>query len=145
MTQMSTAVLPKRNEIEEKYTYDLANIYADEAAWRADYKQLEGLLPSLEEFKGHLGDSAQKMAGWFKAYEEAYIISGHLFVWTGLNFDVDTNNQAAGALRESARAIQARFQTTVAFADPELLAIPKERIEQFMHEEPSLQTYAHYF
>src|SRR6476646_9587903 len=100
------AVLHKRSEIEDKYKYNLANIYADDAAWRADHKRLEEKLPVLQGYQGHLGESAQKLAEWFKAYEEAFIIAGHLFVWSGLNFDVDTRDQAAGALRDSARAIQ---------------------------------------
>src|SRR5437762_12149797 len=101
---MATA-LPKRTEIEEKYTWNLANIYPDETAWEADYRRLEDALPRLESFKGHLGDSPQKLLDWLHEYEQTLIIVAHLFVWTGMFFDSDTSNQAAGALRDRSRAI----------------------------------------
>src|SRR5690349_2562597 len=57
--------LPKRSEVEEKYTWNLASIFPAVDDWRATLKKVEDSLAGLGEYKGHLGDSAQKLLGWF--------------------------------------------------------------------------------
>lgn len=141
---MATA-LPKRNEVEQKYTWNLANIYGDENAWREDFGRLEALLPALEAHKGKLGDSAQKLLEWFLEYEKTLIIARHVYQWPSLLFDTDTADQEAGAVRDTARGLYARFEAAVSFAEPELLGLSKECIEQFIAQEPALETYRHYF
>jgi oligoendopeptidase F len=140
-----TVTFKKRSELEEKYTWNLAGIYADLDAFEADRAKLEEALPRLESFKGRLADSAPKLLAWFRAYEEAHIWAGHLFVYTTMLHDSDTTNQESAALRDKARGMFARFAAAVSFAEPELLGTPQERIEQFMEEEPALAAYRHYF
>jgi oligoendopeptidase F len=58
--------LPKRSEVPEKYTWNLASIFPTTDAWRAALKDVEDALPALAAYKGHLGESAQKLHDWFK-------------------------------------------------------------------------------
>jgi oligoendopeptidase F len=137
--------LPKRSEVEEKYKWNLGSIYPDIDAWQADRKRVEEALPQLEGYKGHLGESAQKLLEWFRDYEQNAIRVNQMFVYAHMLHDSDTTNQQAGALRDQARGLFSRFQAAISFAEPELLSIPQERIEQFMAEEPDLAIYRHYF
>lgn len=141
---MPTA-LRKRSEIEEKYTWNLGSIYADNAAWDADRKRVEESLPRIEAYKGHLGDSAEKLLQWFHDIEEATVWVGHMFVYAGALSDSDTTDQEASALRDRARGTLAKLGATASFAEPELLAIPQEHIEQLMQDDPKLAIYRHYF
>jgi hypothetical protein len=43
-----------RAKIPEKYTWNLADIYADPAAWRAAKAKLEAELPKLRSYQGKL-------------------------------------------------------------------------------------------
>src|SRR5438132_10768922 len=137
--------LPERSEVDQKYIWNLASIYPSLEAWREDFKRVEEDLPRLEGFSGHLGDSAQKLLDWFNTYGATLERVGHLFVYSGMFHDSDTANQEANALRDRARALMARFAAATAFADPEFLAMPWERIEQLISQEPRLETYRHYF
>ena len=137
--------LPKRSEVEERYKWNLASIYPDIEAWQADRRRVEEALPLLEGYRGHLGESAQKLLQWFHDYEQTAIRVNQLFVYANMLHDSDTTNQQAAALRDQGRGMMARFQAAISFAEPELLDIPQERIEQFMAEEPDLATYRHYF
>src|SRR6476469_782561 len=128
--------LPKRSDVEEKYTWNLASIFPTVDDWRATLEKVEGSLPSLTEYKGHLGDSAQKLLSWFRDYQASVIPAGQVLVYSNMLSDQDTSNQDAIALRDQARGIFARFNAAVSFAESELLDIPQEKIEQFMQEEP---------
>lgn len=137
--------LPLRSELDEKYTWNLAGIYPNKGAFEADIKRVEEALPGLGSFRGHLGDSAQKLLAWFRAYEETMIRAQQIMVYGNMLSDSDTTNQEALAMKDQGRDVYSTFAAAVAFAEPELLQIPQDRVEQFMQEEPALQAYQHYF
>jgi oligoendopeptidase F len=137
--------LPKRSEVDEKYTWNLASIFPSTDDWRAALKKVDDAIPGLMAYKGHLGESAQMMLGWFRDYQAAFIPGMQVVVYANMLSDQDTSNQDAIALRDEARGMLARFSAAVSFAEPELLDIPQDKIEQFMQDEPELATYEHYF
>lgn len=139
------STLPKRSDVDPKYTWDLTNIYANDEAFAADRERLEADLPGLRSFQGHLAESAQKLLEWFRAYEPALIRAKHLSTYGGLRLDTDMADQHANALRDTSRTDFTNFAAAVAFAEPEMLAIPQERLDEFMREEPTLEPYRHYF
>jgi oligoendopeptidase F len=51
-----------RARIPDQYKWNLADIYADEAAWRAAKDKLAGELPQLRQFQGKLASSAATLA-----------------------------------------------------------------------------------
>jgi oligoendopeptidase F len=136
--------LPKRSEVDEKYSWNLASIFPTIDDWRAAYKKTEEAIPRLAAYKGHLGESAEKLSGWFRDYQAAVIPGMQVVVYSSMLSDQDTSNQDALALRDQARGMFARFSAAISFVEPELLDIPQDKIEQFMQEEPELATYKHY-
>src|SRR5215210_5610353 len=48
-----------RSKVADKYTWNLADIYADEAAWRAEKDAIKAELPRIRAFAGRLGESPQ--------------------------------------------------------------------------------------
>lgn len=137
--------LPKRSELEEKYTWNLGTIFPTQEAWQAEAECVQAELPKLETFKGHLADSAAKLLEYFKAVEAIVIPVSQLFVYSTMLSDTDTANQESLALRDRARAIFTSTMAAASFAEPELLSIPQEKIDGFMAEEPELAEYKHYF
>src|SRR6187455_1906219 len=58
----ATAQERDRAKIPEKYTWNLADIYPSEAAWRAAKEKLAAELPQLRQFQGKLASSAKTLA-----------------------------------------------------------------------------------
>ncbi len=141
---MATA-LPKRSELDENYTWDLGAIFPGEEQWRASADRVQGELPGLARYRGKLGDSPQELLAYLKAWEELAVPVGHLFVYATMLSDSDTTNQQATALKDQGRAIFAAFMAANSFAEPEILAIPQEKLDRFVEEEPGLAQYRHYF
>lgn len=138
-----TATLPRRDEVPVEHTWDLASLYADAAAWEAEAQQLEARLPALSGYSGRLADSAGALLEWMRAADELRVALGRLFAYAQMRFDSDTTNQHSAALRERAIGLLTRASAATAFAEPEILAIPQERLAAMLAEEPALATYRH--
>src|SRR5688572_10009012 len=141
---MATA-LRKRSDIEEKYRWNLESIYAAREDWHTAKRAIEEMLPTIASYKGRLGESAKTLLQWFRDAEAMAVKVGHLFVYSSMLSDSDTTDQKAAALRDQARGIFASAMAASSFAESELLDMPKEKIGQFMEEEPDLALYKHYF
>src|SRR5262245_60612258 len=62
LTLTGIAQTRDRAAVPEKYTWNLAEIYPSEAAWRAEKDRIAKEIPSLAQFKGKLASSASVLA-----------------------------------------------------------------------------------
>ncbi|MDQ6692807.1 MAG: oligoendopeptidase F, partial [Chloroflexota bacterium] len=137
--------LPKRSELEEKYTWNLGSIFPSNDSWQSTATEVEKSIPRFSAYKGHLGESAGKLLEYFQEFESVAIPVSKLFVYSTMLSDSDTANQDATALRDQARSVYTNFAAATSFSEPEILNISQERIEQFIKDEPGLEPYRHYF
>ncbi|PDV97183.1 oligoendopeptidase F [Candidatus Chloroploca asiatica] len=135
--------LPRRSEVVLQDTWDITNVYPDITAWQADAQRLETELPKLAAYAGTLGDAPATLLAALQHFEQAQVLMGRLFVYTSMNFDVDTTNQAAAALRDQAIGLYARLGATTAFVEPELLALEPAHLDGMIAAEPGLAVYRH--
>lgn len=137
--------LPRRSEVPEKHTWNLENIFSTPEDWRTALNEVLESLPTLTAYQGRLGESAQTLADWFADYQKLFIKASKVGVYASMQGDTDTGNQDWLAMRDQARGMLARFGGATAFAEPELLDVPQERIEEFMREKPEIKDLEHYF
>jgi len=141
---MSQKTIPLRCDVPAEHTWDVATIFASPAVWQAEFERVEKQLPSLDRFRGHLGDSPAALAGWFEAVESLNRSLGLLAVYANMNQAVDANDQAAAARNDRARGLAARVGAAQAFAEPELLQVGIPKLLSWANVEPRLAHYAHY-
>jgi oligoendopeptidase F len=140
-----TVTLPARNEVAHETTWAIESIFATLADWEATYKAVEESLPQLEAFRGKLGESAGMLAAFYDALVPAFVKVGQLYVYAQSSFDVDSNNQAMGALVGRAGGLFARFTAAAAFETPEILAIDPAKLDGFIKSDSRLESWRHYF
>lgn len=140
-----TVTLPDRAEVQVEYTWDLASIYPDQAAWEADARAFEAELDAVAGYQGRLGEAPAVLLAWMRLADTLRVMIGRLFAYAHMRFDEDTTNQSSAALRERALCLYARLGAATAFAEPELLALGPERLEALIAAEPALAPYRHYF
>lgn len=134
-----------RSEIDEQYTWDLTDLFENDAAWRT---AMEAHLPKADElvgYKGKLGDSAKTLYTFLEKNYDFNKDLYRLFVYASLQSDentADTKNQGMKQeLRQKASAVSAKLS----FVSPELSAISKETLEGFKKELPELSKYDMFF
>lgn len=59
---MSEKRIPKRSEVDPKYTWALEDIYPSDQAWNEDFKKFQALPEKILEYKGRLGESGETLS-----------------------------------------------------------------------------------
>lgn len=140
-----TQRIPPRSEVPREHTWNEESVFPSDEAWDEAIDWVEAELPRLKRFRGHLGESPETLADWFEAAEAVGRQVGKVMVYAGMNYTVDTTNQAAAAMNDRARGLMARALSATAFAEPEILQISPEILKRWTREEPRLAIYEHYF
>ncbi len=137
--------LPPRSAIAREHTWDPTSVFATDEDWEQAITQVQGRLPELAAFRGRLAEGPATLADYLQAAEQVVGGVGKIIVYANMFYSVDTADQAAAAKRDRAQALSARAGATMAFAEPELLAIGGETLRRWMEAEPRLAQYAMYF
>ncbi|MCY1626525.1 oligoendopeptidase F [Staphylococcus pettenkoferi] len=133
-----------REEQERKYpeyTWDLTTIFESDEAFEEAFKEVEGQIGKEQEFKGHLGDSAETLYQALALEDELVSKLEKVYVYAHLKQDQDTANSKYTGFEARAHQLVIKFSSSWSFLIPEILQIDEEKIEQFVKEHEGLQRY----
>lgn len=133
--------IPVRSEADPKYTWALEDVYANNDVWKADLEKARALPAQLAAYKGHLGDSAQKLLEFLQLGDGISVLFDSLYGYAQRRSDEDTANSLYQGMTSQAMSAMVAVDAASSFETPELLAIPNDKLEQFYQEEPALETY----
>lgn len=133
--------IPVRSEADPKYTWALEDVYANNDLWKADLEKARALPAQLAAYKGHLGDSAQKLLEFLQLGDGISVLFDSLYGYAQRRSDEDTANSLYQGMTSQAMSAMVAVDAASSFETPELLAIPDDKLEQFYQEEPALETY----
>ncbi len=133
--------IPVRSEADPKYTWALEDVYANNDVWKADLEKARALPAQLAAYKGHLGDSAQKLLEFLQLSDGISVLFDSLYGYAQRRSDEDTANSLYQGMTSQAMSAMVAVDAASSFETPELLAIPDDKLEQFYQEEPALETY----
>lgn len=133
--------IPVRSEADPKYTWALEDVYANNDLWKADLEKARALPEQLAAYKGHLGDSAQKLLEFLQLGDGISVLFDALYGYAQRRSDEDTANSLYQGMTSQAMSAMVAVDAASSFETPELLAIPDDKLEQFYQEEPALETY----
>lgn len=137
--------LPKRSAVAREFTWNLESIYASESAWEADFARVADMLPGVREYQGRLDSSAQALYEGLTRRDRASELLGRVLVYAHMRLHEDSANNTYQALADRVTTLANDFNTACAYIVPEILAIPQERIDAFLEQEPGLRLYRHAF
>jgi oligoendopeptidase F len=132
----------ERKDVADKYKWNLADLYPTVEAWQADMDMLNANVEKLAKFKGKLGESADALYEALKTGNDLTKTLWKAWVYAG-NLSNENLNENQGVMQQM-RALGTKFSEVTAYVQPEILAIPKERIEQFFKEKPDLEEFDMY-
>ena len=133
----------RRNEIAREYIWDLESIFPTDADWQHDYQALAEHIPQLEALKGKLEESGKALFEVLQARDAAFEQVEKLFVYASMRRDEDTTNGHYQSMYDQAMQLYVRVTTAVSFIEPEILALPQAKQDQFIEEYPELRLYDH--
>ncbi|MBQ0042411.1 MAG: oligoendopeptidase F [Lachnospiraceae bacterium] len=136
--------LPVREMIAVEDTWDLTPIYASKADWEQELSVLEKKVADMQEYKGHLADSAQTLFGCIKLNDEINLLVSRIYNYAQRLYDQDLGNSEHKAMNGKAMMAYASALAGVSFITPEILEIPNNKLETFYIEEKGLELYRHH-
>jgi len=122
--------IPARDRIDPAYTWDLEALYADVAAWEADFARIDELVRPLEAMRGGI-DSPAAVARLFAAQIELERLLNKLHSYAQLREDEDTGNSESQARSARIRAKVTEVSGRLAWITPELLEHSEEDLRQW--------------
>ncbi len=136
--------VPTRAEIPAQYTWDLAAMYADGAAWEADFAAAQAAVRDLAGRKDAPLEDPVALAALLTLRDDTRWRVDKLVVYASQLSDQDTRDNAALALKNRAVTLQVGYGQAAAWIEPRLLTLPAERLREWVTREPALRGYAHY-
>ena len=140
----NTALIPQRADIDAKYKWKLEDMYPDTNAWEHDFTVLDNNYHRIEAYKGHLGESADKLLACLKLRDSLELIGDNLYVYAYLKLDEDNRVSASQEMAERISSLWSRVNEVFSFIRPELLSLGKEKLEEFLSSNKELETYRFY-
>ncbi|MBE6529258.1 MAG: oligoendopeptidase F [Ruminococcaceae bacterium] len=133
--------IPKRSEVRVEDTWNLTDIFPNDEAWLAEYKELQNAPAKVAAHKGKLGESAKNLLVWFEEQDELSVRLTKFYGYASCKSDEDTGNGTYQDFRAKAISTIVAISSAAAFATPEIMAIEEETLDSFYAAEPKLETY----
>ena len=122
----------ERNEVEEKYRWATEEIFPSYDAWKEAKDAMEKEYADYEgEFKGKLGNKESLLALFSKEYEGMRKLE-KLFLYASMKRDEDLRNAKWNSAVSSMMSLYSKFMAKTAFIDPELTALPEEKLKEYI-------------
>ena len=135
----------QRNEIEEKYTWDLTTIFPTDEAFEAELAQVSEEVKKAASLAGHLLDSADSLLTTTEIQLDLMRRIEKLYSYAHMKNDQDTRVAKYQEYQAKGMTLYSEFGQSFAFYEPEFMAITEEQYQAFLAEQPALQQYQHYF
>lgn len=134
----------ERDEIPEVFKWNIDDIYKNIDEWETDFRKCDEMLPKIDEFKGMLGESSQKLLDCVETVEKLRLISEKLYFYAHLRLDEDQRKTQWQAYKSRSLSMDTKINSALSFIEPEILEIPPEKIELFLKENKKLMVYKFY-
>ncbi len=133
--------IPKRSEVEKKYTWATEDIFASDELWEKALEEAKQAISLADNFKGKLGESADTLYAYLKAQDEFSRKTNLLANYAMRKSDEDTSNSFYNAMKGKLMSYVVALESAFSFATPEIIAIDDNKLEGFMNEKPELKEY----
>ena len=114
-----------RNQIEDKYKWDLTPMFASDEKWQEEFDALSAKLPMLDEYAGRL-DCEENILACLKLSDELSASYGELYVYAYQRRDEDAGVAKYCAMCDKVDALGVKLGEKSAYITPELTALAGE-------------------
>lgn len=131
-----------RNQIEEKYKWNLEDIYPNQEEWEKDFAKIQNeYLPKIEEFREKL-TNADTVLACLQFNDELSRLIEKLYVYAYMKADENQDDSIASEMSSRVETLYSQVSAATSFIRPELLSQPESVLRGYM-ENPAFEDYRH--
>lgn len=135
--------LPKRHEVVEEMTWDLTAIFKNDEAFELALSEVSELAKGVKVLQGTIGESSEALLTAIETMLAANQKIERVYVYSHLKNDQDTADNTYQTLHARSVAVLTELSEATSWFNPEVLAIPEEKLASFMAENEGLKLYEH--
>ena len=130
-----------RDEIEAKYHWDLASIYATDEAFLQALEQAKQYPAQCAAYQGKVSQSPQELLSFLRLDDEVSVALSRLVNYAQRKSDEDTRISKYQDFSSQAMSLYVAVSSAQAWFTPELLSLDQETMEKFYARCPELELY----
>lgn len=142
MLALGASTLSAQEETPDpRWTWDLTDLYETEDDWNAALEEALASLGGLAALKGTLSDGPDALLALFEANNAMNRKVTRVFQYASLGADEDLGNPRGQERRQQAQRLFSEYGQSVAWIQPEMMALGRETLEGYIEALPALEMY----
>lgn len=138
---MNIEVTKSRDQIEDKYKWNIESMYNSDDRWNRDIEDARTMSEQLRSQEGHVLDSSSSLLETLKAETSISRKLSNAIVYSHMKQDEDNSNSKYLEMNQRAMTAAAEISAALSFIVPEILEGDPSLIEQYINKEPGLEEY----
>jgi oligoendopeptidase F len=130
-----------REQIEERFKWNLGHIFPDWDAWQRGYDELDRKIAQYAALQGTLKSGSSRLLAALELSDDIGQLEYKVWYFPSLKYDEDQRDNAINARRQQVQILAAKGSQAMAWFNPELLSIPVETVRGWMEADPKLAVY----
>ncbi|MGA3600035.1 oligoendopeptidase F [Lysinibacillus agricola] len=130
-----------RNEVPEELTWRLEDIFATDALWEEEYKEVAEISKKAPSYAGTLKNGANALLAVLTYHDDIYERTMKLYTYAHMRNDQDTTNSSYQDMNSRIQTLATSISAALSFLTPEILSLNEETIESYLEENKDLQLY----
>ncbi len=138
---MSDKKLKQRNEIPNKYKWNIEAMYPDEIQWEKDIDECLDRARKFSSYQRQTHESAATLVEALRERDAIWQKIEHAYVYAAMRKDEDNRIDKYQAMDDKCGSILARISASMSFFTPEIMEADESKILGYIKDEPGLAQY----
>lgn len=130
-----------REEIEEKYKWDLTTIYKTKEEFLKEYDAVSKLIYDIVKYRGKILENSETLFEFLEFSNNVDRKLSKLYYYAHLTFDQDTTNTRSQELEGKVNNLFVKYEELSSFVAPEMYKKTYDEIKKYIEENPNLEKY----
>lgn len=131
----------KRSEQRIEDTWCMEDMFESDDFWEEEFARLQRMISQYQDFEGTLGESAERLLEYLKFNDEVNLLMERIYVYANQKYHQDMADGKYQDFSARAQKLMVELSGVNAFAEPEILEMSTEKINEFFSEKEELATY----
>ncbi len=127
-----------------KYKWKLEDIYASDQIWEETKKKLVTQFDKILQYKEKLANSAPELLACLELNSQISKELNRLQSYASMKSDEDTRSSKYLAMKQELQQLITDYNSKASFIEPEIAGMDKQKIDDFLAEQPSLKIFKMY-
>ncbi len=124
-----------RASIEDKFKWDIDNMYKTPEAIKEDIKKIDMFISELKSYKGKLADSKENLYKVLSDSENASRILQNLYVYTHMKQHEDTRKNENQANATKTEMLSTELAMATSYMVPEIIAMDENKLQEYLKDD----------